>query len=247
METGFRTDIGKKRKNNEDSFIVMKENNLFAVADGVGGNNSGEIASKTVTDGIAAYANRYPLKKLKNDKEIKSYFENCIKAVNLHVYKLSRQSAENRGMATTLVMVYIRDGYAYVANVGDSRAYLLRGDDLIQITEDHTYVNIMVKAGLISREEAKHHERKNEITRAIGAECTADADIFKVKVIPGDILLLCTDGLYDELNREAVITELKKDVPVSDICDNLIGMANSHGGNDNITTIVVKVTEEDIK
>lgn len=247
MEVGFKTDKGLRRSNNEDACFVMKNDRIFIVADGVGGNNSGEIASRTAVNEIAKYIETNPLDQLHSANEIKAYFESCMKDVNFRILELSQRFEKNKGMATTVVIAYIVKDTLYIVNVGDSRGYVFREGALTQVTDDHTYVNTLLKAGLISEEEAETHENKNMITRAVGAEHTIDADFFAYNIKAGDIILICTDGLYGEVSENDLIAELQKEESMSDICNELVALANQNGGNDNITMVVLKVTEEDIK
>lgn len=141
MEVGFTTDKGLRRSNNEDACFVLKKDKVFIVADGVGGNNSGEIASRTCVDEIAKYVETHDLTEVHGDDAIESYFAQCIKDVNFKILELSQRHEENWGMATTVVVAYLRGNQLYIFNVGDSRAYILHQGVLMQITEDHTYVN----------------------------------------------------------------------------------------------------------
>ena len=247
MKVGFKTDKGLRRSNNEDACFVLKKEKVFIVADGVGGNNSGEIASRTCVDEIAKFVETHDLKELHDEGEIQQYFEKCIKDVNFKILELSQRHEENWGMATTVVVAHLRDGKAYILNVGDSRAYLLRNGILSQITEDHTYVNTLVKAGLITAEEAETHENRNMITRAVGAEYRVEPDFFILPVEMGDKILLCTDGLHGEVGTEELVYQLSEDREMTDICEALVEAANRNGGSDNITLVVVNVTEEDVK
>lgn len=247
MEVGFKTDKGLRRSNNEDACYVMLKDRVFIVADGVGGNNSGEIASRTCVDEIANYVETHDLKQMQNDEEIRDYFVECIKDVNFKILELSQRHEENWGMATTVVVAHLRGKKIYVFNVGDSRAYIFRGEELRQITEDHTYVNSLVKAGVITAEEAETHENRNMITRAVGADYRVETDFFVEEVEEGDRILLCTDGLYGEIGRERLIAELREERAMTDICDELVEAAKQNGGHDNITMVVVNVTEEDVK
>ena len=247
MEVGFKTDKGLRRSNNEDACYVMLRDRVFIVADGVGGNNSGEIASRTCVDEIANYVETHDLKQMQSDEEIQDYFVECIKDVNFKILELSQRHEENWGMATTVVVVHLRGKKIYIFNVGDSRAYILRGEELRQITEDHTYVNSLVKAGVITAEEAETHENRNMITRAVGADYRVETDFFVEDVEEDDRILLCTDGLYGEIGRERLIAELREERAMTDICDELVEAAKQNGGHDNITMVVVKVTEEDVK
>jgi len=246
MEVGFKTDKGRMRSNNEDACFVMQKDKVFIIADGVGGNKSGEIASRTAVNGIVKYIEGNPLESVKTPKKINDYFDECIKEINFNVLESSQRFEENRGMATTIVIAYMVKNKMYVMNVGDSRAYLFRNKKLKQITEDHTYVNSLVKAGVISEEDAMYHENKNMITRAIGADYKVEADTFVTTIRPDDIVLMCTDGLYGEIDDKGIIKELSKGKKMSEMCDNLIEKANKNGGNDNITIICLKITEEDI-
>lgn len=247
MEVGFKTDKGLRRSNNEDACFVMKNDRIFIVADGVGGNNSGEIASRTAVNEIAKFIEDKPIDKLKSTEKIKEYFDQCMIDVNFRVLELSQKFEENKGMATTVVIAYICKDKLYIVNVGDSRGYIFRDGELTQVTDDHTYVNTLLKAGLISEEEAETHENKNMITRAVGAEHTIDADFFVFPIKADDIILICTDGLYGEVCESDLVEELKKEKSMSDMCNELVELANQNGGNDNITMVVLKVTEEDIK
>lgn len=247
MEVGFKTDKGMRRSNNEDACFVMKKNRVFIVADGVGGNNSGEIASRTAVNEIANYVETHALEELDSAEQIQEYFEDCIKSANFKVLEMSQRFEANKGMATTVVCAYVLKDTIYIVNVGDSRAYVFRDGTLTQITEDHTYVNTLLKAGLISENEAENHENRNMITRAVGADYTVDADFFSVPIEVEDIVLICTDGLYGEVGDEELVKTLSEEKSMTDICNELVEMANDNGGSDNITMVVLKVTEEDVK
>ena len=147
-------------------------------------------------------------------------------------------------MATTLTFVYIRDNEMFVANVGDSRVYLIHDGLIQQITDDHTYVNDLVKMGAISRAEAQHHARKNVITRAIGANANNEPDCFSVPVTPADKVLLCSDGLYDEVDDESILYTMGRFDDMKLCAEDLVAMANENGGNDNISVICVDLAED---
>ncbi len=223
----------------------MEEESVFVVADGVGGSNSGEIASRTVTRGIANYIRRKSPDDVEHD-DMAEYLLDAVNEVNEQVYELATSFAENKGMATTLVMGVIKDEKLYVVNVGDSRCYIFRDDELKLITDDHTYVNSLVKAGIITQQQAENHKDKNMILRAIGAESTVEADIFTIDLKQGDTIMLCTDGLYSEVCREEIIEEFKRTQSMKEAADNLIKLANDNGGSDNITLVCIKVLEEEI-
>ena len=159
---------------------------------------------------------------------------------------MAREYEENFGMATTAIIIYVHKGKAYIGNIGDSRVYLYRNGDYLQLTEDHTYVNTLVKAGILSKEEADQDERKNVIIKALGAEPSVEPDFFQVEVMEGDILLACSDGLYDEVSDEEIIEVIREKENMNDLAAELIERANRNGGRDNITIITLKITKEEI-
>ena len=246
MKVGFKSDKGKMRSNNEDACFVLLSENIFLVADGVGGGNAGEIASRTTVSEMANYIANNPIENATNKYAVVNYFQDCIDQINSKIFDMATRYEENKGMATTLAVLYSKDGMAYIANVGDSRVYLYRDKNLVQVTEDHTYVNTLVKAGILTTEEANVDKRKNIITKAVGADKTVEPDFFQVEILEGDIFILCTDGLYDEVSDDEIIEIIDNDLPMSEVCENLIYLANKNGGNDNITVISLKVTEEDV-
>ena len=246
MEVGFKSDKGLQRQNNEDVCFILLADKVYVIADGVGGGNAGEIASRTAVSQIASYIVDHPIEETGDKYRIASYFQNCLERVNGHIFEMANKYTANHGMATTIVVVYAEREKAYIANVGDSRAYLFRDGQLTQLTEDHTYVNTLVKAGLLTEEEAKVDERKNVITKAMGAEPEVEPDFFQVDIMPGDIILMCTDGLYDEVSEEEIVQVIQKQRSMSDTCSELVQRANENGGRDNITVITLRVTEEDI-
>ena len=187
-EVGFKSDKGLKRTSNQDAFFVIPEESLFMIADGVGGNNSGEVASRTTISKTVEYVRKNAISKDFSEADIREYFTKCIQKINKDIYELSKIQPENYGMATTVTIVYVSNGIAYVTNVGDSRVYLYRDGNLAQITEDHTYVNALVNKGIITKEEAQFHEKKNVITKAIGGGEKTSPDFFCVDVKPEDIV-----------------------------------------------------------
>ncbi len=238
---GFKTDKGMLRGGNEDSIFVMPEQDLYIVADGVGGHNSGELASRMSVGFMAQYVVLNPVSAVQTKRDLKKYFKTCFDGANELVYSTSEQEEINRGMATTTVLCYLRSGWAYVVNVGDSRAYLVRDGVLRQATEDHTYINEMVKQGMITEEEAQDRSDKNMITRAIGGEKTVRPDFYQFEICSGDIIILCTDGLYGEVSDER-ITELSMGTrSMHRLAKNLVDEANKSGGKDNISVICIKV------
>lgn len=246
MQVGFKSDKGLKRSNNEDACFVLLPDKVYVVADGVGGGNAGEIASRTAVNEIANYILEHPIGDVSNKYAVVNYLQDCLDQANSKIFNMAHTYEENTGMATTAIIVYAVCGKVYITNVGDSRVYLYRSGQFVQLTEDHTYVNTLVKAGILSKEQAIVDERKNVITKALGAEPTVDPDFFQVEIKKDDVFLICTDGLYDEVGNQEIIQVLNENMSMSDVCNELIRRANKNGGRDNITIISLRVTEEDI-
>jgi len=239
-KVGYDTNVGIKRKKNEDAYHITEDRQVFMVADGVGGNNSGEVASKTAVDFIAAQLHNDPVPKFQDEKGIKDYFLGLIKKANLAILSEANAKYVNQGMATTLVLVYLHQSRAYVFNIGDSRAYIIHRGKLEQITEDHSFVNTLVKIGTITKEQGRVHPKKNIITRALGAEEEIEIDFFSVDLGPGDVIILSTDGLHGEVGDNTIEDIAEKEKEMQNLCDELVSRANSQGGNDNITVICLQ-------
>ena len=239
MNIGYMTDRGRRRPTNEDSLRACEDLSFFMLADGVGGNRSGEIASQSALDALEKFVRHNPPEWLGSRDEVFRYFRAAVNYVNQFIIKLSEAKPQYAGMATTLTFAYIRDDEMYVANVGDSRVYLAHGDMIQQITDDHTYVNDLVKMGAITKEEAHLHARKNVITRAIGANANNEPDCFSVPVERDDRILLCSDGLYDEVDDDTILSTLVRSDNMKACASELVLMANQNGGNDNISVICI--------
>ncbi|MGI6256843.1 MAG: Stp1/IreP family PP2C-type Ser/Thr phosphatase [Anaerovoracaceae bacterium] len=239
---GFQSDKGKSRSNNEDACFVMPKENIYVVADGVGGNNAGEIASKTAVTRVAEYIKANPIQSVGEGSELKEYLKACVDSVNDSILTLAGQFPENSGMATTLIICYIHEKKAYFVNIGDSRAYIFRKNELFQVTEDHTYVNTLVKLGAITHEEARSHRGEHVITRAMGAEKDIEADYYQTHVQEGDVIVLCTDGLYGEVSEAEMCKMIEKEKDMSILAKSLISAANKAGGSDNITVVCLRLT-----
>lgn len=240
-QIGFKSNTGVIRNNNEDACFVIPSHDVYVVADGVGGNNAGEIASRTAVRGIAEYVAANPVEDCLDEEAIYEYFSQCLELVNDEIYQMGRKHKENKGMATTAVIACVKDGNAYIINIGDSRAYLYRDGRIMQITVDHTYVNELLRTGMITTEEAENHSQKNVITRALGAEPAVAADFFQTNVEKGDILMLCSDGLYGEVTEQKLTEILDRQNPMPETCSRLVEEAIRCGGRDNITVICLKI------
>jgi serine/threonine protein phosphatase PrpC len=226
IEAGVATDIGKVRDGNEDSFLV--EPPLYAVADGMGGHRGGEVASHLALETVEALA-----------REGKDTLAEQVRAANRAVYETAQQDRAVTGMGTTLTAARIVDGAAHLAHVGDSRAYLQRGGSLRRLTDDHTLVNRMVKAGEITPDEAAVHPHRNVLTRALGTEPEVKVDVEEVVLMDGDRLLLCSDGLFGMVNEDQIQAILEADPDPQKTADRLVRAANRAGGVDNITVVVL--------
>lgn len=241
VQIGFKSNKGVVRKNNEDACFVIPGSDVYIVADGVGGNNSGEVASRTAVENIAGFVNENDIRANQMPEEIFSFMTDALACANTAIYSMGTEQSRYRGMATTVVMAYIYHGEAYIANLGDSRAYIFRNDEIRRITKDHTYVNELIDKGVITEDEAEVHKQKNVITRALGAEPRIEPDFYKLPLHTGDVLLLCTDGLYGEVGDAKMAQILAAGKNMNDTCADLVDAALRSGGRDNITVVCVRV------
>lgn len=241
LSAGFKTDRGRCRDNNEDSLFVLPNHRMYMVADGVGGNRSGEVASRAAVSYVASYVDSHSLDEVGSEEQLQLYFLDCLNGANGEVCRLAEENRNNAGMATTLVLAYINGEKGYVVNIGDSRAYLVRDGEIMQITRDHTYVNELLMQGSITPEEARRHPERNMITRAIGGEKTIRPDFFRFDLEPDDVLLLCTDGLFGELEDEVICRMVGEEPSMHRLASNLVEQANVHGGKDNISVICIRI------
>lgn len=239
ISVGFKTDKGRQRGGNEDSLFILPEQQLYIVADGVGGHNSGELASRLAVGYIAQYVAINQFSAIRNERELKRYLKTCIEGANELVY--GKAVGENQGMATTTVICCIRGEKAYVVNVGDSRAYLLRDGILRQITRDHTLIQEMIDNELISPEDAENHPDKHMITRAVGGDAKIRADFFNFEIYPKDIIIMCTDGLYGETGDRMIAQIAAGAQTMHGLATELVEAANRHGGRDNISVVCIKI------
>lgn len=238
LKTFSITDIGKRRKLNQD-YVYTSERpvgnlpNVFIVADGMGGHNAGDYASKytveTIVKEIAASFEVNPEKVLSHAIEI----------ANEGIIKLASENADMEGMGTTVVAATCMGKYLRVANVGDSRLYVV-GEKITQITRDHSLVEEMVRMGGIDRETARNHPDKNIITRAIGASEKVEIDFFDVELKPGEIVLMCSDGLTNMLEDEEIRMILNGQRDIVEKAEELVKAANNNGGKDNIAVVLIE-------
>ncbi len=228
------TDIGLVRQANQDSYLVDKNNKYCIVADGMGGHKGGEVASAMAVEEIGKYLDENTPEKLHTT--VDTLYE-AIRRANNRVFKTARLNFQYSGMGTTLVMTYFYGEKVILANVGDSRAYLLRDGEINQITTDHSMVEQLVAEGAITKEQAKTHPQRNVITRALGTDRELQADIYMLTAKKGDVILLCSDGLTNEVDEE----DLGKLLASGASAETLIKRAKENGGHDNITAIIIRM------
>ena len=238
-KTVSRTDIGLKRKLNQDYVFTADRPvgnlpNLYLVADGMGGHKAGGFASKYAVETIVEKVNS------KKDADVFMILHQAIAEANKRVREKAAEDESMAGMGTTLVAATICDNVLKVANVGDSRLYLVN-EEIHQITIDHSLVEEMVRLGGINREQARNHENKNIITRAIGAQSSVNPDFFEVNLKKGDRIFMCTDGVSNMLTDEEILSILNGEGTEEERIEKIVEAANEHGGRDNITVIVCKI------
>lgn len=246
LKYGLLTDRGIVRKKNEDyvdNFKVSENGHLFVLADGMGGHTKGDVASETAVTTVIEYFKKHiavieKLYKAEDVDKVKEFFKRAIANANEKVYQLS-QKEEKGGMGTTLVMTYVMQDKALIANIGDSRVYLHRQEELNQLTTDHSYVQELVKMGVITREEAKSHERKNVVTRAIGSSAEIQVDFYDLDLQKRDVLLMCSDGLSNMVDEKEIEEVLSARYLPLFSCEKLIAIAKQRGGYDNISSILI--------
>ena len=239
--------VGKVRKNNEDycmGEIIQTEDDcigIFALADGMGGHKKGEVASKIAVDSIIDFLKENILKSCGIKMDLDDVIKQGYNYANQKIFDKVSEDSSCEGMGTTLVVAVIYKDDMIMANVGDSRGYLLHNDEFRRITRDHSVVEELVNANLITEEEARVHPRRNQITRAMGAEEIIIVDIFREKVEKGDMILLATDGLTGCVGDEDIKNIIKQDKDIKEICEDLINQANDNSGKDNISVILSKI------
>jgi len=247
-----QSDVGRKRKGNEDALCLNDEQRLYVVADGMGGHAAGEVASRVAVDAIAEFVeltggNQEITWPFGLDDTI-SYEGNRLKTAvrhaNTRVIEATRESAEYEGMATTVAAVLVDGDIANLAHVGDSRIYLWNGESIEQLTRDHSWVNEQIENGAISPEQARSHPLRNVVTRALGGRADLVVDIQSRRMAPGDMLLLCSDGLTTMVSDDGIARILREsEGDVARATSALISEANERGGEDNITVVLLKFEE----
>ena len=248
------TDVGMKRDHNEDSYLLAPDLNLFVVADGMGGHAGGEMASGISVRSVEKHVRAHKEivdPNLEHDGAIEKspvakLLSDAVRDACKHVFEKSQEVRELQGMGTTTTSILFHDKHAFVAHVGDSRAYLMRDGRIHQLSEDHSLVNEQLKAGLITEAQARQSRFKNIITRSVGFDSDVDVDMIAVEVKAGDAYLICSDGLAN-LVTDPEVNDVVADNFLHRVPEALIEMANSRGGDDNITVVVAYVVDaEDV-
>ena len=238
---GFaKTDIGKAREINQDYYSIPKSDQdlqLFILADGMGGYNGGEVASTLATEAAKNYIIDNFEKIEHSKEEILELIKNAVEYANNVVFEKSKTDKELEGMGTTLDICFIYNNKIYIGHVGDSRVYRIRGELIRKLTKDHSYVQQLVEDGKITREEANHHPKKNMLTKALGCTAYVEPDIRARNLEPGDILVMCSDGLTNMVEEKEIYQVIKENPETAP--QTLVNLANNAGGYDNITVITI--------
>lgn len=236
-----KSDVGKVREINEDAFYIsnsLDEVQLYMLADGMGGYNGGEIASKLAIQSAKNYIENN-FKEIEKDKDsIIQLIGSSIEYANMVVYEKAKENKELSGMGTTLEVCLIYNNRAFIGHVGDSRIYRIRKEFMRKLTQDHSYVQKLVKDGTITQEEAAHHPQKNMLMKALGCNAFVEPDVMVKGFLKDDILIMNSDGLTNLVSQEEIFKESKKNIEQA--TKNLVQMANDNGGYDNITVIIIK-------
>ncbi len=255
LDVAGLSDKGRKKEKNEDFFGIFrtestdiklfKDGALLIVADGLGGHIAGDVASKLAVSLIKDILKEEPWRE-NNDDEIKDardegplpLLREAFQKANESIYKTNKDLVKgSRPMGTTALAAIVVPGKIYIANVGDSRAYHIRNGEILECTEDHSWIDEQVKQGLMSRSEAEKDTRKHIVTRCIGTHPDIEVDVYRWHPVPGDILLLCTDGLINMVPDSQILEVIRKGGTASEIAQNLVNLGNENGGKDNITVI----------
>ena len=236
-----KSDVGKVREINEDSYYIsesLDEVQLYIIADGMGGYNGGEIASSLAIKSAKNYIENNFAQADKDKESIIQLVASSLEYANMVVYEKSKENKELNGMGTTLDICLIYNNKAYIGHVGDSRIYRIRKDFIRKLTQDHSYVQKLVKDGKITEEEAAHHPQKNMLMKALGCNAFVEPDVMVKGFLKEDILIINSDGLTNLVPQEEIFKQAKKDIEQAP--KELVKIANENGGYDNITVVIIK-------
>ena len=249
IEAYGRTDVGRRRKVNEDSFLVSPDASLYAVCDGMGGHNAGEVASRMAIETLLAFVEKSAI-----EKEITwpwgldanlsfdaNRLKTAIRLANSRVFQAADNREELTGMGTTVVSTVVTGNLMTIGSAGDSRCYLVRGGELKQLTRDDSWVSAALGEGILNHDDVEHHPLRNVITKAVGARDTIDLDVIEHPLEDGDVALLCSDGLHGMINDQEIARLL---IPVAESLEEasarLVDAANEAGGRDNVTVVLLR-------
>jgi protein phosphatase len=243
LELYSATDTGRARSNNEDTVALDESCSLAVLADGMGGYNAGEVASGMAAGFIKTELGRWLLEATAHatDADVRRAMDICVDNANRAIFNAANSNPQYAGMGTTLVVGVFRDGRLLMGHVGDSRAYRMRAGKLSQITHDHSLLQEQIDSGLITPEQAAFSANKNLVTRAVGVEDTVLLETHLHDVMPGDVYLLCSDGLSDMIDDEAIAQTLQGGETLTEVATALIDAANDAGGKDNISVVLARV------
>lgn len=236
MQTAVLTHVGLVRQKNEDSYAVLPEHNLYAVADGMGGHQAGELASRLALKVLGELVSTPRPGENCRDKLVQA-----VQEANRRVYELSQRDADKQGMGTTLTAVWIRDGVAHLAHIGDSRAYLLRNSELKLLTNDHSLVGELVRQGSLTPREAQFHPSRHALTRALGIEAEVKVDTKSMTLNKNDLLFLCTDGLTNLVTDEEIEAVFAEISDLQRALEKLVQLCLERGAHDNITMLAILI------
>ncbi|MCI9084316.1 MAG: Stp1/IreP family PP2C-type Ser/Thr phosphatase [Bacilli bacterium] len=240
MEYSYLTDPGKVRDHNEDSVTIVKNNSgeiLMVVADGMGGHKGGEIASSIA---VGSIGKRFMATgSVGNKEDAIAFIKEIVSEANILLYKYTTDNPESMGMGTTIVLALLTKDFLLFGNIGDSSGFVMKDEKLYKITTDHTLVNLLVKSGELTIEEAKNHPRKNVLMRALGANMNVEMDVFDVET-DVDGIFLCSDGLTNMLEPEQIEKVLNGDLSIDEKLQKLILKSNNRGGTDNMSVAYLK-------
>ena len=252
IEAYGQTDVGRRRKLNEDNFVVDTQTNFFAVCDGMGGHNAGEVASKMAIETLAAFIRKsageekditWPYGLEKELSFEANRLKTAVRLANKRVFKAADNREDYTGMGTTVVAALVSDSVLTVGSAGDSRCYLLRDGKLTQITRDDSWVSAAWAEGILTSEEIERHPLRNVITKAVGAKETLEVEIVEHGLAPGDIVLLCSDGLHSMISDDHIREGLTPPpAALEDGARKLIKAANEAGGKDNVSVVLIRYT-----
>lgn len=238
LRAAVATDVGRRRRNNEDAYAVAREHGLFLVADGMGGHTAGQIASETAArEVLAAIAHSADASTAPSER-----LRAAVAASNEAIFQMAKRKPELQGMGTTLVTLLSVGGRVALAHVGDSRAYLVRRGRIRQLTDDHSLVGELQRRGELTADAAQRHPHRHVLTRALGVRRTVEPDFVELSLAPGDLFVLCTDGLTTHVSDEEIAEQVERESDEQSAAKALVELANQRGGEDNVTVVIVRCT-----